>query len=438
MWLALVLLASACSSSSTDTIDAAADSDDTTSTDDSSEAATDEPTPADPALVEQLGFSLTGSPMSSEHTACMLDLADGDTQLTAALNGSSFTPEAFTALAIAIHTCVEHDTLAASLLALAGAEDETSQASFSECALAEIEDPTDGDLTYVGLSALRVGFPVPEGAAESTTSAAIDCVPVAGVANQFASATEQGSGFLIEVDRECLTDAINDEFLTAFWDSLVSGEDTEGLADLVSDCSGEYDSGLPKEIPADWVAFSGDGTLAGVDPFVRNAAYTEAPPMVIDPENDYEAVLTTTDGEIRIRLFTEVAPVTVNNFVALARDGYYDATTFHRVLEGFMAQAGDPTGLGTGGPGYQFEDEATGLLEIDRRGLLAMANSGPNTNGSQFFITFDAATHLNGNHTVFGSVIAGDDVLDEIDLRDPELPAGRGEQLISVEIIETS
>ena len=436
---AVLLFATACSSSSTDTAgdaeSAAVDSD--AAGDDAPAVTTpDANAPADTALVEQYGFSLTGTPMSSEHTACMLDLADGDTQLTAAFNGSSFTPEAFTALAISIHSCVEHDTLAASLLALGGADDEATQATFSECALEEIDDATDGDLTYVGLAALRVSFPVPEGAAESTVSAASNCVPVIGVANQVAAATEQGSGFLIEVDRDCLTDAIDDSFLNSFWESIVANEETEGLTDLVGDCSDEYDSGLPKEVPADFVAWSGEGTLAGVDPFARNAAYDSAPPMVIDTDKDYEAVLTTTDGEIRIRLFTEAAPITVNNFVALAQDGYYDGTTFHRVIEGFMAQAGDPTGLGTGGPGYQFEDEATGLLDIDRRGLLAMANSGPNTNGSQFFITFDAATHLNGNHTVFGSVTAGDDVLAQVDLRDPQLPTSRGEQLISVEIVE--
>jgi cyclophilin family peptidyl-prolyl cis-trans isomerase len=436
---AVLLLATACSSSTTDTAgDAESAAVDTDAAGDDAPAVTtpDANAPADPALVEQYGFSLTGTPMSSEHTTCMLDLADGDTQLTAAFNGSSFTPEAFTALAISIHSCVEHDTLAASLLALGGADDEATQANFSECALEEIDDATDGDLTYVGLAALRVSFPVPEGAAESTVSAASNCVPVIGVANQVAAATEQGSGFLIEVDRDCLTDAIDDSFLTSFWESIVANEETEGLTDLVGDCSDEYDSGLPKEIPADFVAWSGEGTLAGVDPFVRNAAYDSAPPMVIDTDKDYEAVLTTTDGEMRIRLFTEAAPITVNNFVALAQDGYYDGTTFHRVIEGFMAQAGDPTGLGTGGPGYQFEDEATGLLDIDRRGLLAMANSGPNTNGSQFFITFDAATHLNGNHTVFGSITDGDDVLTQVDLRDPQLPTSRGEQLISVEIVE--
>ena len=137
-----------------------------------------------------------------------------------------------------------------------------------------------------------------------------------------------------------------------------------------------------------------------------------------------------------IDLFEETAPVTVNSFVALARDGYYDGTVFHRVLEGFMAQAGDPTGTGTGGPGYSFADEDTALTAIDRRGLLAMANSGPDTNGSQFFITFEPADFLTGLHAVFGEVIDGDDVLAEVDLRDPDAPTTRGEQLLSITIVE--
>ena len=158
--------------------------------------------------------------------------------------------------------------------------------------------------------------------------------------------------------------------------------------------------------------------------------------MTIDPSGTYEAVLTVEAGEIRIALDAVNAPETVNNFVALSRDGFYDAIVFHRVLEGFMAQSGDPSGTGAGGPGYGFADEPNGLTPIDRRGLLAMANSGPDTNGSQFFITFDAAEHLNGNHTVFGEVIEGDEILATLELRDPENPQSRGEQLISVEIIE--
>ncbi|MBV7338411.1 peptidylprolyl isomerase [Chloroflexi bacterium TSY] len=122
--------------------------------------------------------------------------------------------------------------------------------------------------------------------------------------------------------------------------------------------------------------------------------------MTIDPERYYYAMFKTEKGDMKIQLFAERAPVTVNNFVFLARDGYYNDTVFHRVLEGFMAQGGDPTGTGSGGPGYEFEDEFFPGLEFDRRGLLAMANRGPTTNGSQFFITFGPTEWLNGGHTL--------------------------------------
>jgi len=115
-----------------------------------------------------------------------------------------------------------------------------------------------------------------------------------------------------------------------------------------------------------------------------------------------------------LELFSQNAPQTVNNFVFLAQEGYYDEVIFHRVIPDFMIQGGDPTGLGTGGPGYQFEDEIVSSLVFDRAGLLAMANSGPNTNGSQFFITVSPTPWLNGNHTIFGEITVGQDVADAI------------------------
>ena len=134
----------------------------------------------------------------------------------------------------------------------------------------------------------------------------------------------------------------------------------------------------------------GDGSrpLADLAPVERNNIYPTAPETVIDTDNCYEAVVTTAKGDIRLRLFEQVAPKTVNNFVFLANQGFYDGVTFHRVMENFMAQGGDPTGTGTGGPGYTFEDEINPDYVFDRRGLLAMANSGVNTKASQFFITF--------------------------------------------------
>ncbi|MBI5934872.1 MAG: peptidylprolyl isomerase [Chloroflexi bacterium] len=141
-------------------------------------------------------------------------------------------------------------------------------------------------------------------------------------------------------------------------------------------------------------------------------------------------------GTFVIKLFADKAPITVDNFVKLARQGFYNGTTFHRVIDGFMAQGGDPEGTGTGGPGYTFQDEISDL-SFDRAGLLAMANSGPNTNGSQFFITFAATPWLDGNHTIFGEVVEGMDVVNNITRRDPEqFPDFEGDAILSVTITE--
>jgi len=136
-------------------------------------------------------------------------------------------------------------------------------------------------------------------------------------------------------------------------------------------------------------------------------------------------------------LFAAQAPKTVNNFVFLARDGFYNGTTFHRVIRDFMVQGGDPKGTGTGGPGYRFDDEASALaLKHDRPGILSMANAGPNTNGSQFFITHVPTPHLNGKHAVFGRVISGMDVVNSIRERNPGRDPRPGDQLLAVDIVE--
>ncbi len=133
--------------------------------------------------------------------------------------------------------------------------------------------------------------------------------------------------------------------------------------------------------------------------------YSSPPAMTIDPKKTYRAVMNTSKGAINIDLFADRAPISVNNFVFLAQDGFYDGVVFHRVLEGFMAQGGDPTGSGRGGPGYRWDDEPSALrIRHDAPGTLSMANAGPNTNGSQFFITFAPTPHLDGNHAVFGRV----------------------------------
>ena len=136
--------------------------------------------------------------------------------------------------------------------------------------------------------------------------------------------------------------------------------------------------------------------------------------MQIDVAKKYTATFDTTRGTIVCELFPAEAPNTVNNFVFLAQDGFYNGTKFHRVIADFMVQGGDPTGTGTGGPGYKFKDELTGGFKRHQIGSLSMANAGPNTNGSQFFITHVKTSHLDGKHTVFGQVTSGKDIVDSI------------------------
>jgi len=165
--------------------------------------------------------------------------------------------------------------------------------------------------------------------------------------------------------------------------------------------------------------------------------YDAPPPMTIDVTKEYYAtVKMEKGGEFVIQLYPDKAPITVNSFVFLAREGYFDGSTFHRVLEGFMAQGGDPTGTGTGGPGYQFVNEDSDLT-FDKAGVVAMANAGRDTNGSQFFITFGPTPQLNGDYTIFGQVIEGMEVVNSITRRDPlQNPDYTGDVMESVTISE--
>ena len=147
--------------------------------------------------------------------------------------------------------------------------------------------------------------------------------------------------------------------------------------------------------------------------------WSTPPAMQIDMKKKYKAHMETDKGTMVIELFADKTPITVNNFVFLSREGYYDGVIFHRVINDFMVQGGDPTGTGRGGPGYKFGDEFDASLRHDKQGILSMANAGPGTNGSQFFITHGPTPHLNGKHTVFGQVVEGLDVLMSIPARDP-------------------
>jgi peptidyl-prolyl cis-trans isomerase B (cyclophilin B) len=155
--------------------------------------------------------------------------------------------------------------------------------------------------------------------------------------------------------------------------------------------------------------------------------YAAPPPMTIDVNKKYSATLETSRGTIVCELFAKDAPKTVNNFVFLARDKFYDNTVFHRVIANFMIQGGDPTGTGRGGPGYRFEDEFEGNPNRHKIGSLSMANAGPNTNGSQFFITHVVTDWLDGRHTVFGQVRSGQEVVNAVQ---------QGDRLLSVTITE--
>ena len=156
--------------------------------------------------------------------------------------------------------------------------------------------------------------------------------------------------------------------------------------------------------------------------------YASAPDMQIDTDKNYSVTIETDKGTIEVDLFAAHAPKTVNNFVFLAREGYYDGVTFHRVIPNFMIQGGDPTGTGMGGPGYKFEDEFDGNPNKHQTGTLSMANAGPATNGSQFFICHAPQPHLDGRHTVFGQVTNGQEVVDAI---------AQGDAMIKVTINES-
>jgi peptidylprolyl isomerase len=173
-------------------------------------------------------------------------------------------------------------------------------------------------------------------------------------------------------------------------------------------------------------------------PPAEHKTYSAPPPMTIDPKKTYTATFTTPRGDFVVKLRPDLAPQTVNSFVFLVKEGFYNGVTWHRVLPNFMAQGGDPTGTGTGGPGYTVPDEFTNKVSFDRPGFLAMANTGrPNSGGSQFFITTAPADYLNGKYTIFGEVQQGQDIVNGIPLRDPQQnPTAPGEQIVKITINE--
>lgn len=189
-----------------------------------------------------------------------------------------------------------------------------------------------------------------------------------------------------------------------------------------------------------WQGPQDEGTLNAVIALeLLRARQFDAPEEVIDPLRHYAITLVTERGDVELELFAEEAPLTVNSFVFLAQNDWFDGVTFHRVLPGFVAQAGDPSGTGFGGPGYVVPDEINPSRAFDTEGLLAMANSGPNTNGSQFFITLAPAPDLTGRYTIFGRVVSGMDAVRALTPRDPQAEpnAAPGDKILDVLIKET-
>lgn len=215
-----------------------------------------------------------------------------------------------------------------------------------------------------------------------------------------------------------------------------AGEENDNTAETANETEETAEVAEPEG-----TLIEGDRPLAELEPAERDAYYDEYPEMIIDTDNSYQAVIRTEKGDMVVQLFDDESPLTVNNFVFLATQGFYDGVVFHRVLPGFMAQGGDPTGSGLGGPGYRFEDEVDNGLSFDRTHLLAMANSGPDTNGSQFFITFVETPQLNGGYSIFGELIQGEDVLNSITLINPENPEDQGrvgDEIERIDVYESS
>lgn len=342
-------------------------------------------------------------------------------------------------LATAINGCVDTFGLAEWATQAVGPQGDVRDTA-PPCFVEYFDNPDQGDVTFHAFVALTFQFRIDPAGTEGLINAMTECTPITSLGEFFAGQAEQASGFSTFIDRDCLTEVLSPEEVSrGFWDIFVSGgfPPADYITPFTDQCViDEPADDRAAAPPTDFVAWSGTGALADVTPAARAGIYDAAPPMTIDSSASYTAVFVTGDGEVRIELFADTAPLTVNNFVNLARDGFYDGTVFHRVLDEFMAQGGDPTGTGTGGPGYQFADEVDGGPALDRKGLLAMANSGPATNGSQFFITFVATDWLTGNHTVFGEVTEGMDIVEAIQRRDPGAPSGPGQVLESVTIIE--
>ena len=398
--------------------------------------------PAEVVFAAQIAQSLLGEALTETDQSCLFTAATDNDEFAEAISAvldqnASLTPTYFKSLITSVRDCVGQQRMSDAIALGLSLNEQNPE--LSECLNdAFVNDPSED--AFLGMAAITAGIPVPSDVAPQTIDTLNNCVSIDVIANQLALQYEQLQSFQKAVDQECLVEEPNGyPGIENFWEAAFVTQDVqqlEGISQLVELCEEPLFADFLQEIPDSFVPWSGQRTLAAVSPLLRNNLYLSPPPNALDDGTQYEATIVTSDGSMTFELYADEAPLAVNNFVSLSRDGFYDGLTFHRVLEGFMAQGGDPTGVGTGSPGYRFEDEVDPNLIFDSRGILAMANSGPDTNGSQFFITFVPTPHLDGNYTIFGKLIEGDTVLSAINLRDPANPDNKGQEILEIQIQE--
>ena len=434
----VLLITSACGGSNTTETEKSQ----TESTQTESTPAPDLTLPAEVVFAAQIAQSLLGEPLTETDQNCLFAAATDNDQFAEAISAvldqnAALTPTYFKSLITNVRDCVGQQRMSDAIALGLSLNEQNPE--LSEC-LNETFVNDSSENAFLGMAAITAGIAVPPDIAEQTIATLNKCVSIDIIANQLALQYEQLQSFQKAVDQECLVKELNAyPGIENFWEAAFVTQDVqqlEGISQLVELCEAPLFADLLQEIPDSFVPWSGQRTLAAVSPLLRNNLYLTPPPNLLDDGTQYEATIITSDGSMTFELYANEAPLAVNNFVSLSRDGFYDGLTFHRVLEGFMAQGGDPTGIGTGSPGYRFEDEVDSSLVFDSRGILAMANSGPDTNGSQFFITFVPTPHLDGNYTIFGKLIEGDNVLSAIDLRDPANPDNRGQEILEIRIQE--
>jgi len=349
---------------------------------------------------------------------------------------------AFLALALLASSCGSNETTDVAT----GATSESSSTASSNTDSTDSTDNSNTDNTDSTDSSAATAVPVPAEDAPPPVPTDVPVDPASVTMTDEEQRKDSYQTLILEgqfdpEDANCVLDGLYERTgnYSLELDPALDASVAEELQNMVLTCQGiEIPVAPSAEAPTsdltieEWRQGAGDFA-----PESRNGVYAAVgyPPMTIDETASYVAVMTTASGEMRFQLSAADAPITVNNFVNLAEDGYFDGVTFHRVIEGFMAQGGDPSGSGSGGPGYQFPNEFTEGVEFVERGQLAMANAGMNTNGSQFFITFTPSEFLGGaNYTIFGSLLEGDDVLASVDMRDPGSAVAPGTIIESVRI----